>query len=170
MLIRSGLGPNERPVVSQPEVATEGMKVRTRAPQGQFILERLLGGGNGLTVEVRGFELSVLDALAGGADLIDIKEPTRGPMGWADPATIAAIVEHVDGRRPVSAALGELTDDAMLPAEPEVEMAKIGLANAPSDWPDRLAQRLWHGTRGGHLLPPSPRRSGGGQSQAPRIQ
>ena len=42
----------------------EGMKVRTRAPQGQFLLERLLGGGEGLTVEVRGYEFSVLDALA----------------------------------------------------------------------------------------------------------
>jgi HAE1 family hydrophobic/amphiphilic exporter-1 len=41
-----------------------GMIVRTRAPQGQFLLERLLGGEEGVTVEVRGFDLDTLDALA----------------------------------------------------------------------------------------------------------
>jgi HAE1 family hydrophobic/amphiphilic exporter-1 len=41
-----------------------GMIVRTRAPQGQFLLERLLGGDQGVTVEVRGFDLPTLDALA----------------------------------------------------------------------------------------------------------
>ena len=41
-----------------------GMTVRTRAPQGQFLLERLLGTDEGLTIEVRGFELDVLDRLA----------------------------------------------------------------------------------------------------------
>ncbi|MBC8440020.1 MAG: efflux RND transporter permease subunit [Deltaproteobacteria bacterium] len=40
------------------------MKIRTRAPQGQFLLERILGGNDGLTVEVRGFELSILEELA----------------------------------------------------------------------------------------------------------
>lgn len=42
-----------------------GMEIRTRAPQGQFLLERLLGGDEGLTVEIRGYELATLDALAG---------------------------------------------------------------------------------------------------------
>jgi HAE1 family hydrophobic/amphiphilic exporter-1 len=41
-----------------------GMKIKTRAPQGQFLLERLLGGDEGLTIEVRGFELGKLEALA----------------------------------------------------------------------------------------------------------
>jgi len=41
-----------------------GMEVRVRAPQGQFILERILGSDEGLTVEIRGFELAILDALA----------------------------------------------------------------------------------------------------------
>ncbi|MFZ3048527.1 MAG: efflux RND transporter permease subunit [Desulfatirhabdiaceae bacterium] len=41
-----------------------GMEIRTRAPQGQFLLERLLGGDEGLTVEIRGFELDILDTLA----------------------------------------------------------------------------------------------------------
>jgi len=46
------------------EEAVPGMKIRTRAPQGQFLLERLLGGDQGLTIEVRGFDLHTLDALA----------------------------------------------------------------------------------------------------------
>ncbi|MEJ2182404.1 MAG: efflux RND transporter permease subunit [Nitrospirota bacterium] len=41
-----------------------GMEVRVRAPQGQFLLDRILGGDQGLTVEVRGFDLETLDALA----------------------------------------------------------------------------------------------------------
>ena len=41
-----------------------GMTIRTRAPQGQFLLQRLLGGEEGLTVEVRGFDLETLDLLA----------------------------------------------------------------------------------------------------------
>jgi HAE1 family hydrophobic/amphiphilic exporter-1 len=41
-----------------------GMEIRVRAPQGQFLLERLLGGDEGLTVEIRGYELATLEALA----------------------------------------------------------------------------------------------------------
>ena len=41
-----------------------GMEIRVRAPQGQFLLDRLLGGDEGLTVEVRGYDLATLDALA----------------------------------------------------------------------------------------------------------
>ncbi len=41
-----------------------GMEVRVRAPQGQFILDRLLGGDEGLSIEIRGYDLATLDALA----------------------------------------------------------------------------------------------------------
>ncbi len=41
-----------------------GMTIRTRAPQGQFLLERILGGDEGLTIEIRGFDLQTLDLLA----------------------------------------------------------------------------------------------------------
>ncbi len=41
-----------------------GMKIRTRAPQGQFLLERLLQSIEGVTVEVRGFDPDTLDLLA----------------------------------------------------------------------------------------------------------
>lgn len=42
-----------------------GMQVRTRAPQGQFLLERLIGGNEGVTIEIRGFHLDTLQALSG---------------------------------------------------------------------------------------------------------
>jgi HAE1 family hydrophobic/amphiphilic exporter-1 len=41
-----------------------GMKIRTRAPQGQFLLERLLASTEGITVEVRGFDLATLGLLS----------------------------------------------------------------------------------------------------------
>jgi uncharacterized protein (UPF0264 family) len=62
-----------------------------------------------LLVSVRSME-EAQAALEGGADLIDIKEPNRGPLGKARDSVIAAIVEVVAGRRPVSAAMGELCD------------------------------------------------------------
>ncbi len=40
-----------------------GMEIRVRAPQGQFLLERILGGDEGLTIEVRGFDLDFLGEL-----------------------------------------------------------------------------------------------------------
>ena len=40
------------------------MEVRTRAPQGQFLLERILGREEGLEVEVRGYDLDTLGTLA----------------------------------------------------------------------------------------------------------
>lgn len=44
--------------------ALPGVTVRTRAPQGQFLLERILGGEEGLTVEIRGYDLGRLGLLS----------------------------------------------------------------------------------------------------------
>lgn len=82
-------------------------------------------------------------ALAGGADLIDIKEPRAGSLGRAADTAIAEIVSRVAGRRPISAALGELAEwngGALLPVDPGVSLLKIGLAHLGSrpDWPERL--------------------------------
>jgi len=41
-----------------------GMTIRTRAPQGQFLLERILRTAEGITVEVRGYDLETLEALS----------------------------------------------------------------------------------------------------------
>ena len=62
-----------------------------------------------LVISVRGAEEAGV-ALAAGADLIDVKEPRKGPLGRAERATIEQVIRRVDGRVPVSAALGELID------------------------------------------------------------
>jgi len=73
--IRMSLLPSSQRKRSNIEVANDlrsrlsnkipGMTIRTRAPQGQFLLERLLGGDEGLTIEIRGFDFETLDLLAG---------------------------------------------------------------------------------------------------------
>ncbi len=65
--------------------------------------------GPRLLVSVRS-ALEAKIALGGGADVIDVKEPQNGPLGQANPAVIRDVVRVVDGRVPVSAALGELID------------------------------------------------------------
>lgn len=50
------------------------------------------------------------DALAGGADIIDVKEPSRGPLGAADWQQAQDVLHCVGEQRPVSIAAGELLD------------------------------------------------------------
>jgi (5-formylfuran-3-yl)methyl phosphate synthase len=80
-------------------------------------------------------------ALEGEAHLIDVKEPHRGSLGRAAGARIAEVIERVGGRRPVSAALGELGDpaDAAPHSGPGLAYAKWGLSGLGvySDWRQR---------------------------------
>lgn len=62
-----------------------------------------------LLVSVRSVEEAAA-ALAGRADLIDIKEPSRGSLGRADITTITGIIQAVGNRALISAAMGELED------------------------------------------------------------
>jgi uncharacterized protein (UPF0264 family) len=81
-------------------------------------------------------------ALAGGAGLIDVKEPANGPLGRASAETIAEVLRVVAGRRPVSAALGEILTDSELPEVRGLTFVKWGLKGCPfwlDDWPRRLA-------------------------------
>jgi len=79
-----------------------------------------------------------LDALAGGATIIDIKEPAHGPLGMApllDQYQIAATV-RASSPVPLSAALGELADwqSQPMPAlPPHLQYAKLGLAGMASE-------------------------------------
>jgi uncharacterized protein (UPF0264 family) len=88
----------------------------------------------GLLVSVRSAD-EVDDALAGGADLIDVKEPARGALGVAEPEVVGAVVEKVKGRVPVSAALGEWGPNALTEAhwhlELKLDYVKWGLAGYP---------------------------------------
>jgi (5-formylfuran-3-yl)methyl phosphate synthase len=49
-------------------------------------------------------------AIAGGADIIDVKDPREGALGAPSPRTLVEVVAAVDGAAPVSAALGDLPD------------------------------------------------------------
>jgi (5-formylfuran-3-yl)methyl phosphate synthase len=93
-------------------------------------------------------------AVAGGCDVLDIKEPSRGPLGMADPEVMAAIADFAAGCRggvalPVSAALGELVDwqtrasDFSVP--PGIEYVKFGSAGLDSTarWIE-----AWHAVQG----------------------
>jgi uncharacterized protein (UPF0264 family) len=85
----------------------------------------------GLLVSVRSAEEADA-ALSGGADLIDVKEPARGPLGVAEAEVVAAVVDRVAGRVPVSAALGEWSPNAITEAhwhlELKLDYVKWGLA------------------------------------------
>lgn len=47
-------------------------------------------------------------ALAGGADIIDAKEPAMGALGRVTPAVLREIAARIAGRLPVSATIGDL--------------------------------------------------------------
>ena len=85
----------------------------------------------GLLVSVRSAEEAAL-ALDAGADLIDVKDPTNGPLGMAHHEAVAAVVEAVGGEVPVSAALGEWSPDVLTAAHWHLELpltyVKWGLA------------------------------------------
>jgi uncharacterized protein (UPF0264 family) len=72
--------------------------------------------------------------LAGGADIIDAKEPASGALGRVEAAALRAILRGVDGRLPVSATIGDVAlEPALVTAEVEamaasgVDIVKIGL-------------------------------------------
>jgi hypothetical protein len=117
----------------------------------------------GLLVSVRDAEEAAA-ALFGGAAIIDVKEPDRGSLGAACPATIAAVADVVGRRVPWTMACGELcaTDGpdhaavpdgaarigsllggvwtALSPAAPLPAAVKVGLAGAAGrDWRPALA-------------------------------
>jgi uncharacterized protein (UPF0264 family) len=102
---------------------------------------------SGLLVSVRS-AAEARAALEGGADLIDVKDPSRGSLGRADDHVIQEVLDAVAGRCPVSAALGELGElDGRLPLV-GLAFAKWGLRGAglARDWQTLLA-RSWEWLR-----------------------
>lgn len=79
---------------------------------------------------------SVAEAIAareGGAQLLDVKEPRRGSLGRADVRVWDAIRSAIGAEFPLSAALGEVTDDKTLSSAARLgslQYAKLGLAGA----------------------------------------
>jgi dihydroneopterin aldolase len=66
-------------------------------------------------------------ALAASADIIDLKEPTRGALGAVDPSTIQAAVRAVAGRAAVSATVGDVPMRSELVRERVAEVAACGV-------------------------------------------
>lgn len=85
----------------------------------------------GLLVSVRS-AAEVEAALAGGADLIDVKEPAKGALAPAEAEVVAAVLAKTKGKVPVSAALGEWSPNAITDAHWHLELklnyVKWGLA------------------------------------------
>jgi uncharacterized protein (UPF0264 family) len=99
-----------------------------------------------LLVSVRSGE-EARAAMLGGADLIDVKEPLRGSLGAADSRCLQEIAATICGRLPLSAAWGELLDNALPPTEPWLaayRFVKLGLAGCHTvrDWPERWQRQM----------------------------
>jgi uncharacterized protein (UPF0264 family) len=99
-------------------------------------------------------------AVAGGAAIIDVKEPANGPLGRAPCSVWTAVRKVVPESIPVSVALGELTEwqSGKQPEIPRsawfgLEFCKLGLSHAPVDWTDRWEDlRQWSSERTGPSL------------------
>lgn len=108
-----------------------------------------------LLVSVRS-RAEAVAAIKGGAEILDVKEPSLGSLGMAQIDQIQEIADYVSGQCngpttqvPLSVALGELRDwfdRKMVPVLPAaVTFAKLGLSGLAhdSDW-----QRTWQQIRG----------------------
>jgi len=91
-------------------------------------------------------------ALEGGADIIDAKDPAHGPLGAVNTTTLREIVRAIDGRLPVSAALGDASDEkavalaARRAAAERLAYLKIGFAGiAEADRVESLIAAAVHG-------------------------
>ena len=92
-----------------------------------------------LLVSVRS-ALEAEAALSGGASVIDVKNPALGSLGPAAESTIASVIHLVGGRVPVSAARGELEENAKLLPRMPLHYVKWGLARSGLHWPQKLLE------------------------------
>ncbi|PYP59837.1 MAG: hypothetical protein DMD44_03775 [Gemmatimonadetes bacterium] len=102
-----------------------------------------------LLVSVRG-PVEARAAVAGGADVVDAKDPARGALGPVRLDRLAAIRRAVGAARPVSAALGDARDDASAEAAAAtaagLAFVKLGFGGITSE---AQAQRLARAARRG---------------------
>ncbi len=111
-----------------------------------------------LLVSVRSAEEARV-AMAGGAEIIDAKEPSLGALGAVEGAVLREIIEAVGETRPVSAVLGDAGDAAVMAngaraaAEAGAMFVKVGFADVRelSAVRERLVRVM-----DGALLPTSP--------------
>jgi uncharacterized protein (UPF0264 family) len=97
-----------------------------------------------------------LAALAGGADLIDAKDPLAGALGAVSAEALREIDAAVGGARPLSAALGDAADEAAIEcaarefAAAGAALVKVGFAGIDSAARiERLVAAAVRGARAG---------------------
>jgi uncharacterized protein (UPF0264 family) len=94
-------------------------------------------------------------ALAGGADIVDAKDPASGPLGAVGLDTLLAIVDAVAAHRPVTAALGDARDPDALEHQARAftsagaGVVKVGFAGIRPDRVPVLARRAVTGAAAG---------------------
>ena len=103
-------------------------------------------------------------ALAGGADVIDAKNPLAGALGAVSAATLLEIHRIVAGRRPVTAALGDADDEATIECDAHAfaaagaALVKVGFSGIASTAVAALLEAAVRGasaapvTRDGHHI------------------
>ena len=97
----------------------------------------------GMLASVNSIEEALL-VLDTAVDIIDLKQPALGALGALDVASVKGIVSAIDGRRPVSATIGDLPmqpelvfNAVQLMAETGVDYIKIGFFPG-DDWPGTI--------------------------------
>jgi (5-formylfuran-3-yl)methyl phosphate synthase len=100
-----------------------------------------------LLVSVRNAEEAAV-AIEAGAALLDVKEPSKGPLGMAHHEAVSGVLEVAAGRVPVSAALGEWSPEILTEACWHLELplsyikwGLAGYANQPGWGEDLLETR-----------------------------
>ncbi|HUL03511.1 MAG TPA: (5-formylfuran-3-yl)methyl phosphate synthase [Gemmatimonadales bacterium] len=110
-----------------------------------------------LLVSVAG-ALEARAAVAGGADVVDAKDPHRGSLGAVPSRTLRAICDTVGRRRPTSAALGDPADPAgaalaaRMARDADVSYVKMGFRGAPSSTQVRRLAAAARGAAGAGLI------------------
>jgi len=104
-----------------------------------------------LLISVRSRD-EALDALHGGADIVDAKEPGAGALGAVSLPTFISIADCIAGRVPVTAALGDAGDERSVEnlarAFGQAGAAFVKLGFAGIDSPDRVFSMLAAARRG----------------------
>lgn len=105
-----------------------------------------------LLISVRSVEEAHI-ALEAGADIIDVKEPTKGSLGRSDASTIKSIADIVADKVPLSIALGEWHQSRSLTIPVNATWVKAGFSICSTSSERRRGWLAW--LRLQHQLRPS---------------